>query len=63
MKQAFTFLLLGCALMYATERSICKVVRLSTYTIGISCLNGAAPTGNKQGDTVIMSCRQAEPTK
>jgi len=33
-----------------------KVTRLSSNEVGISCLNGADPTGRKIGDTLILSC-------
>lgn len=51
-------LLLLCALCAAAERAkaVYKITRLSTMSVGISCLNGADPTGRKVGDVVIMSC-------
>lgn len=50
--------LLLCGLCIATERqkALYKVTRLTTTQVGISCLNGADPTGRKIGDMVIMSC-------
>jgi hypothetical protein len=48
-----------CALCSAATdkpKPIYKITRLSVTEVGISCLNGADPTGRKIGDTVIMSC-------
>lgn len=51
-------LILLCVLCTAADRPkpIYKVTRLSITEVGISCLNGADPTGSKHGDMVIMSC-------
>ena len=35
---------------------ICKVSHLSVTSVGISCLNGADPTGQKLGDVLVISC-------
>lgn len=40
----------------AASKNICQVKRLSTNEVGISCANGADPTGVKIGETVVMSC-------
>lgn len=40
----------------AASKNICQVKRLSTNEVGISCANGADPTGTKVGETVIISC-------
>ena len=52
--------LLGLAgLMWAgtgTTKTIYKVVKLSNTQVGVSCTNGADPTGRKVGDLVILSC-------
>lgn len=49
-----------CVAATAAERvklePIYKVSRLSNTEVGISCMNGADPTGKKIGNTVIMSC-------
>lgn len=44
--------------MYGAERikAMYKITRLSTTEVGISCTNGADPTGTKFGDTTIISC-------
>ena len=33
-----------------------KVMHLSPTQVGVSCLNGGDPTGNKIGDLLIISC-------
>jgi hypothetical protein len=35
---------------------ICKVSHLSVNSVGISCLNGGDPTGQKLGDVLVISC-------
>lgn len=46
------------SVMYGAERikAMYKITRLSTTEVGISCTNGADPTGTKFGDTTIISC-------
>lgn len=58
MKKAFatlaTILILG-GMAFAQEakiKSIYKVFRLNPNEVGISCLNGADPTGRKDGGLV-----------
>jgi hypothetical protein len=51
-----TLLLLGTGYAADKPKNIYKVTHLSTTEVGISCLNGADPTGRKFGDVVIMSC-------
>jgi hypothetical protein len=60
----FVIAVLLTTLAFAAERSkaLYKVTRLSPTQVGISCLNGADPTGRKVGDIVIMSCAYSEDT-
>lgn len=37
-------------------KSVIHVVHLSPTSVGITCENGADPTGTKVGETVIVSC-------
>ena len=37
-------------------KNICKATHLGPMAVAITCLNGADPTGNKMGDTLIISC-------
>lgn len=37
-------------------KNVYKLFHLSTTEIGITCQNGADPTGRKVGDLVIISC-------
>lgn len=48
--------LVSCA--FATERmqTLYKLTHLSPTEVGIFCTNGADPTGNKVGNTLIISC-------
>jgi hypothetical protein len=39
-------------------KTIYKLLRISQTEIGITCQNGADPTGRKVGDLVIISCGQ-----
>jgi hypothetical protein len=43
---------------YAAEKmtTVYKLTRLSPTEIGIYCTNGGDPTGNKIGDTLVISC-------
>lgn len=43
---------------FAAERmqTLYKLTRLSPTEVGIFCENGADPTGNKVGNTLIISC-------
>lgn len=52
MKFAIALLLLA----GSAPKPIYKITRLSSTEVGISCTNGADPTGRKVGETVIMSC-------
>lgn len=59
MKRLFTLVTILAVLALAAvaaTKTICQVKRLSTSEVGISCANGADPTGTKIGDTVIISC-------
>lgn len=49
-------LLLGSLTATDKPKSVIHVSHLNLMTVGISCLNGADPTGEKVGDVVIMSC-------
>lgn len=61
---AATVLLIAAIAAYADKpKAIYKVTRLSVSQVGISCLNGADPTGNKVGDMVIMSCTCSKQAK
>ena len=42
----------------AATKAEYKVTRMSTTEVGISCNNGADPTGIKVGNTVVMSCTE-----
>ena len=42
----------------AKPKPIYKVTKLGLSEVGISCTNGADPTGQKIGDTLIISCGQ-----
>lgn len=55
-KLAAVLILCGLALAADRAKSIIKVSHMSATEVGITCLNGADPTGVKVGDTVIMSC-------
>jgi hypothetical protein len=39
-------------------RSIIHVSHLTTTEIGVTCVNGADPTGSKIDDVLIISCRK-----
>ena len=58
--------LLGLGLVYSAQgaapKALYKVTKLSQSQVGISCLNGADPTGRKIGDLVIMSCENSPET-
>jgi hypothetical protein len=59
MKHIVAVMILFCAMCDAAAdrpKPIYKITRLTTTQVGISCLNGADPTGRKIGDMVIMSC-------
>lgn len=49
-------LILAVAGLAAEVKTIYKVHRFNASEIGISCQNGADPTGRKVGDIVIISC-------
>jgi hypothetical protein len=59
-----TFLVLGVLLLVAgaavaqaeRAKALYKTVRLSYTQVGISCTNGADPTGTKIGELLIISC-------
>jgi hypothetical protein len=40
----------------AESKYILTTKRLSSTEVGLSCSNGADPTGRKIGNTVIISC-------
>lgn len=40
----------------AEQKAIYKLTRLSPTEVGIYCTNGGDPTGNKVGNTLIISC-------
>jgi len=46
------------AVAYAADRAknVYKLSHLSETEVGISCQNGADPTGQKVGNTLIISC-------
>lgn len=52
MKQTLAAFLILCGLALAADRakSIIKVTHMSTTEVGVSCANGADPTGTKLGD-------------
>ena len=59
MKRLITLVVILAALALAAaaaSKYTCQVKRLSGNEVGISCANGADPTGTKVGDTVIISC-------
>jgi hypothetical protein len=37
-------------------RNVYKTTHLSATQVGITCLNGADPTGTKLGDLLVISC-------
>ena len=41
-----------------SKKYILNYKRLSTTEVGVSCENGADPTGKKFGNTLIISCGQ-----
>lgn len=49
-------LLFGLTLQGGQSKANYKVTRLSANEVGVSCTNGADPSGSKVGDTVILSC-------
>lgn len=49
-------ILVGAAIASERTQYIYKLSRLSATEVGISCTNGGDPTGNKIGDTLIISC-------
>jgi hypothetical protein len=53
-----SFVLLFAVAVFAGDKpkNIYKVFHLSPSEIGISCQNGADPSGRKVGDLVIISC-------
>jgi hypothetical protein len=51
----FILVLAGMALA-DKPKSIYKVFRFTPNEVGISCQNGADPTGRKVGDILIISC-------
>jgi hypothetical protein len=67
LKHRFATGMIGACLLFSTvglgawadcvkPKAIYKVSRLSLTDVGISCTNGADPTGLKAGDTLIISC-------
>jgi hypothetical protein len=64
MRNVVIAVLLLTTLAFAAERgkALYRVTRLSPTQVGISCVNGADPTGRKVGDIVIMSCAYSEDT-
>ena len=46
----------GFALAQSKPKSIYKVFHFSANEVGITCQNGADPTGRKVGDILIISC-------
>lgn len=59
MRVTFGVLLLFAGAALAQEpraKSLYKIARLSYTEVGITCLNGADPTGIKVGETLIISC-------
>ena len=58
MKKYLVLALLTVSTAYAAERvaTVYKISRMSSTEVGISCNNGADPTGTKVGNTVVMSC-------
>jgi hypothetical protein len=37
-------------------KNVYKTFHFTTTEVGITCLNGADPTGRKMGDILIISC-------
>ena len=60
-----TLLLMIGSAAIASERAknVYKTTHLSTTQVGISCQNGADPTGRKIGDLLIISCGDASATQ
>lgn len=52
------FILTASAGLLAGERakSVIHVSHLTTNEVGITCANGADPTGIKTGDVLVISC-------
>jgi len=55
---AASLVLLFAVAVFADEKpkNVYKLFHFSPTEIGISCQNGADPTGRKVGDLVIISC-------
>lgn len=53
---AIVLLLTGIAYAAGAIKSVCKVTHLGSNDVGITCTNGADPTGRKYGDVLIISC-------
>jgi len=53
---AIVLLLTGIAYAAGSIKSICHVTHLGATDVGITCTNGADPTGHKYGDVLIISC-------
>ena len=58
LKTIAVYLLLAGAVAQAAERaqSIIHVSHIGTSTVGITCANGADPTGIKSGEVLLISC-------
>lgn len=52
---ALTLILVGIAIA-GEQKALYKLTRLSPTEVGIYCTNGGDPTGNKVGNTLIISC-------
>jgi hypothetical protein len=53
-----SFVLLFAVAVFAGEKpkNVYKLFHLSATEIGVTCQNGADPTGRKVGELVIISC-------
>lgn len=58
LKSLLAVFLVLCAASFAAERvkSIIHVSHIGANTVGVTCANGADPTGTKTGDVLLISC-------
>ena len=45
-----------CSVVMHANPTVYKITPQNRYEVGISCNNGADPTGTKIGDMVVISC-------
>lgn len=56
LKSLLAVFLVFCAASFAAVKSIIHVSHIGANTVGVTCANGADPTGTKTGDVLLISC-------